>query len=150
MQDKKNNFALYIILVMVAAAMLLKIINHCTKTGEVIISKREFKVEIAKNQWDMDRGLSGKNFLKDNKGMLFVFSKPDYYSFWMKGMKFSIDIIWINEGKIAYIKEKAPIPITQYIESYKPEAPAGYALEINAGLVEKYGFKIGDAVQLDI
>ena len=30
--------------------------------------------------------------------MLFIFSQPDFYPFWMKDMKFPIDIIWLDEN----------------------------------------------------
>jgi len=150
MHNNKNNFALYIILTMIGVAFCLKVMQYCATTGEVAINGKEFKVEIVKSAQEMAKGLSGRESLKNGKGMLFAFSKADYQLFWMKDMRFSIDIIWINEGKIVDIKEKAPVPLTQYLESYKPVSPAKYVMEINAGLAEKYGFKVGDLVKLDI
>ena len=43
------------------------------------------------------KGLSGRDNLADDEGMFFVFEKSDIYPFWMKDMKFAIDIIWIME-----------------------------------------------------
>jgi len=146
----KSKFALGIIITMFATALILRGIDYYAKNGSVEIGGKIFKTEVVSNDWDMNRGLSGRAGLKNNAGMLFVFSKADFQIFWMKDMKFPIDIIWINEGKIVDIQEKAPVPITQYIESYRPSEIAKYVLEINGGLVEKYGFKIGDRVELDI
>ena len=47
------------------------------------------------------QGLSERQSLAEDKGMLFLFEKPDHYAFWMKGMEFPLDIIFINGDKIA-------------------------------------------------
>ncbi len=146
----KSKFALGVIITMIATALILRGINFYTKNGSVEIGQKVFKVEIVKDSWELEKGLGGRKPLAENRGMLFVFPKEDFYQFWMKDMKFSIDIIWINQGKIVDIKEKAPIPTTNFLEQYRPESPAKYVLEIGAGLVEKYRFKVGDAVKLDI
>lgn len=149
MQDR-GKFALGVIITMIITALVLRGINYYTKNGQAEINGKVFKVEIVKTPWEQEQGLSGRKSLAENKAMLFVFPQEDYYQFWMKGMNFSIDIIWINQGKIVDIKKNAPIPITQYLEQYRPDAPAKYILEIGAGLVEKYNFKVGDNVGLDI
>ena len=52
------------------------------------------------------KGLSIKNTLNESEGMLFPFDTPGEYSFWMKDMKFPIDIIWIDSNyKIVYIEK---------------------------------------------
>ncbi len=149
MKDK-SKFVLGVLITMVATALILRGINFYTKNGVVEINHKVFRAEVVKEAWELEKGLGGHKPLAENRGMLFVFPKEDYYQFWMKDMQFSIDIIWINQGKIVDIKEKAPIPTTHYLERYRPEAPAKYVLEIGAGLAEKYGFKVGDAVKLDI
>lgn len=149
MKDK-SKFALGVIITMIATALILRGINFYTKNGKAEINGKTFKVEMAKSAWELEKGLGGRGPFAENRGMLFVFPEEGYYQFWMKDMQFSVDIIWINQEKIVDIKEKAPIPTTHYLEQYRPEAPAKYVLEINAGLVEKYGFKAGDAVKLDI
>lgn len=146
----KSKFALGVIITMVATALILRGINFYTKNGKVEIGGQTFKVEVVKDSWELEKGLGGRKSLAENRGMLFIFPKEDYYQFWMKGMNFSIDIIWINQGKIVDIKEKAPIPTTHLLDSYRPESPAKYVLEINAGLSEKYGFKVGDEVKMQL
>ncbi len=146
----KNKFVFYVLLVMLVVALGLNAINHYTKRGDITINKKIFKVEVLKNSWELERGLSGREKLAENKGMLFVFPKAGRHSFWMKDMKFPIDIIWIDSEKIIDIKEKLPIPTTKYLENYTPSSSAKYVLEINAGLSEKYGFEIEDEVLLDI
>lgn len=40
-----------------------------------------------------------KSSLKENEGMLFVLNSSSRGGFWMKDMKFPIDVIWLNENK---------------------------------------------------
>ena len=82
--------------------------------------------------------------------MLFPFEKPGYYSFWMKNMKFPIDIIFIKSGKIVTIHKDVMPPknLTDALPIYNPKEPADTVLEINAGLSEDYKFKEGDEVKL--
>jgi len=148
--EKKNHFYIYIFIVIIISFLGLQGVNYLTKRGSVEIDDKKIKVEVMRNNWEVARGLSGRDGLKDNTGMLFVFKEVGKYPFWMKDMKFAIDIIWINEGKIVYIEHNAPIPVTQNIPTFTPDVSAKYVLEINAGLSQKYGFKIGDEVLLDI
>tara|TARA_B100000315_G_C14397926_1_gene505091 strand:+ start:63 stop:512 length:450 start_codon:yes stop_codon:yes gene_type:complete len=146
----KNRLTLYIFLIIIVTALFLRVINSYTKNGKVTINNKTFKVELLKEGWELQKGLSGREKLSKNKGILFIFPKADKHSFWMKEMKFSIDILWIDNDKIIDIKEKLAIPITHNLKRYTPSSTAKYVLEINSGLSEKYGFKVGDKVKLDI
>jgi len=149
MQGKAKLF-LYIFLIIIISAIGLRIVNFVTKRGEIEIKSKVFKIEILKNEWELAKGLSGRESLAENKGLLFVFPSSEKHGFWMRGMKFPIDIIWIDNGEVIDIKQNAPIPLTQNYETYSPSAPANYVLEINAGLSEKYGFKVGDKVKMKL
>ncbi len=108
-----------------------------------------FKInaEIARSNQKKEQGLSGKQKLKDNEGMLFIFDQEGYYSFWMKGMLFNIDIIFIKDNNIIDIAKNMPYPIDENnIAQVVPKEKANLVLEINAGLVEKYNIKIGDTI----
>src|SRR3989344_6075059 len=63
--------------------------------GEVVVGETVFKVEVAKTGIEKTRGLSGRPGLKEREGMLFLYATPQRSSFWMKGMSFSLDFIWI-------------------------------------------------------
>ena len=41
-------------------------------------------------------GLSNKSSIKENEGMLFVLNRSSRRGFWMKDMKFTIDVIWLE------------------------------------------------------
>lgn len=104
------------------------------------------RVEIADIEEKRMMGLSGRQNLAENEGMLFVFEEPDFYSFWMKDMNFPIDIVWIGQDlKIADITENVS-PET-FPNVFGPKAKIKYVLEVNAGLVNGK-INIGDIVAL--
>lgn len=108
--------------------------NHIPK---VVLKGEEFLVEIADTREKYIQGLSGRDSLDENKGMLFLFDKPDTYGFWMKDMKFPIDIIWISGDKVIYVLSE--VRPDSYPNLFKPPIPADKVLEINAGLSKKFG-----------
>ncbi len=105
-----------------------------------------FSVEIADTFVSRGRGLSGHAPLKAKQGMLFVFPSPSSGAFWMQGMTFPIDFVWIRNGMVMGVTENArPMSETGY-RLYYPPMPVDRVLEINAGMVKKFGVKIGDKV----
>jgi len=74
--------------------------NSSSKSNKICIEgKTCFYAEIADTLGERERGLSGKQSLGDDKGMLFIFEEETLPGFWMKDMKFPIDILWIDENK---------------------------------------------------
>jgi uncharacterized protein len=100
------------------------------------------------------KGLSGVDSLPLNEGMLFVFDKSAIYTFWMKDVKFSIDIIWIDKDKkVVHIVESALVEESKKdseLQMYRPNEQAKYVLEVNAGLLKLHNIKIGDAVNFEL
>ena len=98
------------------------------------------------------KGLSIKDSLNENEGMLFIFESPQKYSFWMKDMKFPIDIIWINStGKIVHIeKNLSPCYLLLPCPSYAPKNDSLYVLEVVSNFTNKFGVSVGDSVESEI
>lgn len=113
------------------------------KIGTVKIGEKEIKVEIADNEALRKQGLSGRKSLEEGRGMLFVFDRPDKYSFWMKGMKFSIDILWFDENKLIWM-EREVSPET-YPQVLYPHSASKYVLEVPAGYSVKENLNIDDS-----
>lgn len=114
------------------------------------IKNQTFSIDVAKTAKEKQTGLSGKTSIPTNYGMYFPFDKSDYYAFWMKQMKFPIDIIFIRDGKIVTIFQNVAVPTTNSdnLPLYQPDEPANAVLEVSAGLSQKYGFTKGDTVIL--
>jgi len=123
-----------------------------TKTSKVTINKQAFTVYVAKTEKEKQIGLSGRNSISSTQGMIFLFDKPDYYGFWMKNMKFSIDIVYLNNKKIVTIFPNVPYPknATDQLPVYTPTAPADTVVEFKAGTADKYKFKVGDTATISL
>ncbi len=103
-----------------------------------------YTVELATAPAQWEKGLSGKPSLAQNQGMLFVFPQPQVQYFWMKDMKFPIDIIWLDENyTVLGTVENAP-PCKNNCPTYNSRVPAKYVLEVPAGTVKREGLKPGD------
>ncbi len=116
-----------------------------TSIQYVNIGDARVKVTLAITEQERMIGLSGKESLGESEGLLFIFDKPDKYSFWMKDMNFPIDIIWLDADlKIVDIKHSAS-PL-YFPETYISDKNAIYVLEVVSGFSEKNNLKVGDRV----
>lgn len=116
-------------------------------TAYIEIQGVRFPVEIAATKKEKERGLGYRNAVAPGHGMLFAFDHKEQYKFWMKGMNFPIDIVWIDESTVADITENIPVPIGSSAAIYVPRVPVNRVLEINAGEVKKFGIRLGDTVR---
>jgi hypothetical protein len=114
-----------------------------------IAGKASFRLEIADTPEKRARGLGYREALPLDHGMLFLFEEAGYHTFWMQGMRFPLDILWIHEGLIVHIEQNLPptSSVHKQLPVYRPAALADTVLEINAGLVEKYSLRVGDTVE---
>lgn len=113
---------------------------------EVTLKGERFTVEVADTPAEHMQGLSGRNSLADNGGMFFIFDKPDTYGFWMKDMKFSIDIIWINGDEVVYVTRD--LNPNSYPSIFSSPSPADKVLEVKAGTAERLNIVGGDNVSV--
>ncbi len=118
-------------------------------TPFVVIGNKKYMVEIAETDTQRTQGLSGRDRLSDNSGMLFVFSSPDKYRFWMKDMKFPLDFIWVRDGKIVDLTENVPPPgNSEILPTIKPNEPVSQVLEVMGGEITRNSFFIGQSVEI--
>lgn len=116
---------------------------------KVIIRGHTIPVEVAVTPQEKSKGLGERNSLAAGSGMLFAFDRPARYQFWMKGMRFALDFIWIDGTTVADITENVPPPAEEInLPVYQPKVPADKVLEVNAGLVKLYGIQVGDTIKI--
>jgi uncharacterized membrane protein (UPF0127 family) len=108
----------------------------------VKINNHILKTQLAKTQTEQVRGLGGKACIPDDQAMLFEFNKVDYYPFWMKDMKFPIDIIWLDSNK-KVVTIKANVQPSTYSRTFSNAKPAKYVLELKSDNVVKLGITSG-------
>lgn len=120
--------------------------------SEVLINDTKIKIEIADTQTERSKGLGGRENLASDSGMLFIFDRDGMYPFWMKGLKFPVDFIWIRGDKVIDVTENAPPPgpgqKDQDLPIYTPIEPVDKLLEVNGGFVSAHNIKIGDTVSI--
>ena len=147
----KKIFPVVAVSVLIAALAFLNYNSPDKKTPQAIIGNHIFNLAIAKTDREKAIGLAKYKNIPQNFGILFPFEKPDYYAFWMKGMRFPIDIIYIKQNKIVDIHENIQPPKSdnEQLPIIKPKETSDMVLEINANLSDKYNFKIGDLVEIN-
>ena len=147
MIDKKVLLMLGIIfVVLLVIIFMVRMPNKVGFMKNLQVGPHAYSVEIADTMLAQARGLSGRESLAENSGMLFVFKSPSMQSFWMKDMQFPLDFVWIAEGKVIGITENVPFEPATATQS--PPAPADMVLELPAGAVQRDGIRVGDVVEL--
>jgi len=141
---------LYIIFILAIGALFLVLflLSGSQKQSELVsgtpyekvlnINGTKVFVDLADTMEEQEKGLSGKAYLPEQYGKLFVFQTPGNYGFWMKDMNFPIDIIWLDEDMRILGIEKDVAPST-YPNIFYPPQNVSFVLEVNAGFSTKYG-----------
>ena len=103
-----------------------------------------FYVELAKTPTQHARGLMYRTTLSENRGMLFLFDTPQKRYFWMKNTYIPLDLLFLDQGgSIVHIYKNASPRSMQIIPSNLPSLAV---LEIQGGLSDRLGIRVGDRV----
>ncbi|MEI8012196.1 MAG: DUF192 domain-containing protein [Candidatus Omnitrophota bacterium] len=106
----------------------------CGSSSKLCVKQACFAVEVVATDESREKGLMFRQGLKEGAGMLFVFDREDIYPFWMKNMRFPIDMLWLNRDKrVVDVKENVPACMADPCPVYTPSAMALYVLELPAG-----------------
>ncbi len=108
-------------------------------------------LEIARTDAEQMRGLMYREGIGENEGMLFVFERERRYEFWMKNVKFPIDMLWLDSGfKVVHIERGVPPCSAEPCPRYAPTNPGKYVLELKANLTRKRGIAVGDVLDVRV
>ncbi len=127
-----------------------------TSTKKVVITsqsgltKATLNVEIADTEQKRNLGLGGRDKLDPDSGMLFVFDRPKKAQFYMKGMKITLDFIWIRGNTVVETKENVPPPVgtpNEVLPTFGPAVEVDKVLEVNAGFIKAHGIGSGDKLK---
>ena len=120
------------------------------KTAKIEINGSILTAEIADTNALRAKGLSTRESMLQDYGMLFIFPASGNYSFWMKGMLFPLDFVWVNGETVVDLKENVALPgdvLSENWPSFSSRQPFDKALELNAGAIKSLGIKVGDRVK---
>ena len=116
----------------------------------VSIGSSVYRVDVADTPEAQERGLGGRASLGSDEAMLFMFDRDDVWPIWMKGMKFPIDIVWLDKDKkVVHVEHNVQLDAEPYVK-YAPPKPARYVLELNAGQAKEASISVGRIAKFDI
>ncbi|MBS3142567.1 DUF192 domain-containing protein [Candidatus Woesearchaeota archaeon] len=132
------------------ALLILLLVACSSKPPQVIVlagvQEPVITVELATTQAEWERGLMGRDDVKDGEGMLFIFPNAEIKYFWMKSTNMPLDILFITSNyKITKIIENAQ-PCDQGCENYSSDIEVQYVLEVPGGYAKEHGIKRGQEV----
>lgn len=114
---------------------------------EVMIGSQAYKLQIAKGDKALQKGLSGRANLGQDQGMLFDFNDAGNWRMWMINMHFAIDMAWLNKsGQIIYIKTDATP--ASYPATFGADKPSWYVIEVPAYTFDRLNIKAGDTIKI--
>ena len=109
----------------------------------IVLGGEKIYAEVVSSKERTALGLGGRQAICSDCGMLFEFPAEGDYAFWMKNMKFPLDLIWISKGEIVHLEKN----VSQNDKRiFKSQVPAQKVLEVNAGFCDKFGIRIGDSL----
>jgi len=114
----------------------------------ITINNKEIEVDIADTDNEQYQGLSNREKLCADCGMLFVYDDKKVRDFVMRNMNFDLDIIWIEDDEIVRIDENLYAEGASPTRSYSSGAPVNYVLEVNSGFCGENGIKVGDIIDV--
>ncbi|MBI1998957.1 MAG: DUF192 domain-containing protein, partial [Parcubacteria group bacterium] len=92
-----------------------------------------------------EKGLGERTFLPEDGGMLFLCLPDAYPRFWMKEMRFPIDIIWINEEFIV-VDITPDVSPESFPKTFTPSSPTAHVLEVGSGFAKEHAIVPGTMV----
>lgn len=112
--------------------------------NKVAFGNCEFRLEFVSDDASRKAGLSNRDSLCDECGMLFEFPSKGMKTFWMKDMKFDLDIIWIEDQKVIGIEKDIKYDFKGIVSS--PDS-TDRVLEINARKSDECKIKEGSELK---
>jgi len=147
MNIKPKSSVMIVLLLAVSLFLLLFTCNTAvSKTQKTVISNKTLMLEIADTDDSRAKGLMFRNDLPENKGMLFVFPYKRATNFWMKNMRFNLDMIFLDKNKIVKILKDIPYCRSEPCSIYSSDYSVDSVIEVKSGFCDKNGVTIGTKI----
>ena len=124
--------------------------EEAVRYGQVILpGGQALHVEVAESPIRRQLGYMFREQVGPEDGMIFLFEEAAFHSFWMKNVRFSLDILWMaGDGTVVDASLETPPCREDPCPSYLPMARALYVLELAGGRAEKLGIRPGQTLQV--
>jgi uncharacterized protein len=113
----------------------------------LVVGRHRYYLQLAVTQAEQDLGLGDRPKLPPDRGMLFVFPASSTRCFWMKGMRFALDMIWLSSTD-AVVSVQPDVSPKTYPSVYC--APAQDVIELDAGQAHAAGIVVNRVVTLEM
>lgn len=133
--------------------------SHGLPVAPIRVAGERFEMEIAATDPQRRRGCGGRTRLPRGTGMIFVHPDEQVRRFWMKDCRIDLDIAFLDgDGRIVALhrmKKEPPRRVGERISTYEQRLkrypsrrPARYAMEFEAGTLDRLKLKVGQVVAL--
>ncbi len=130
------------------------------KTGRVVIGDASLELELALDPLTRFRGLSGRQRIPPDGGMLFVNPQPRPMTMVMRRCPVPIDVAFLDRaGRVVAMFSMEPEPPRRAEESdadyearlprYPSGWPAQFAIELAGGRLSELGVEVGQRIDFD-
>ncbi|MBW2386852.1 MAG: DUF192 domain-containing protein [Deltaproteobacteria bacterium] len=114
----------------------------------ITIRDQTVQLEIAGTRAEQEKGLGDRDSLAWGRGMLFEYSEPRFAGFWMKDMRFDIDIVWIRDSRIVDLSHRVKHSPEGPGPTIRPRELVDTVLEVPAGFAQANGWRVGDRTEI--
>ena len=143
-------FLIVVVLIVLAVFVYLTLDRPMFESdGKLIIGFKPIDVEIAETAQEQFAGLSGRDSICEDCGMVFIYDQAKIQKFTMRGMKFPLDMIFIRDGKVTEIVSNVAFPQSGELPvNINSRDPADMVLEVNAGFAKRNSVPTGQSIVL--
>jgi len=141
-------FGLVVVALFILGYLELSLVKNLRQTTRYLIQANDqpISVELAQTAAARYQGLSNRQDLCYDCGMLFVFPDSSEQTFVMRNMKFPLDIIFIADNKVVKIASEAQPEGKEPQVLYESGQPVDYVLELNGGYASKNDIQVGSQI----
>ena len=136
-------------------------LSRASDLEKVTVGNKEFHLELAASDPVRMMGLSGRQEIAPDSGMLFVFPDAQERHFVMRDCSIPIDIIYLDDaGKVLAtlvmqpVAARGPGETPEAYEARLKQYPSGgamrFAIELKGGTVRTLGLQKGATIPLDL
>jgi len=119
-------------------------------SAQTTIANQVIELEVARTPAEQAMGLMYRESLPDNRGMLFIFNPPRPVGFWMKNVRFPLDMVFIRNQKIVQIASQVPPCKAEPCPVYGPPGSVDQVIELRGGRASELQLQQGDPLKVEI
>lgn len=131
------------LIILIAAVAIVEYHRPQRGPDMLRIGRAVVHIELATTTAARSLGLGDRDSLASDSGMLFVFPDTGSHAFWMKDMRFSIDIVWLDDSARVIFIRRAVAPDT-YPATFDAQSPSRYVVELPAGYARAHAIELGN------